>query len=91
MKKALFALLLAGFAPLAAGIVYALGTSSILVLLPCPVLGGMIAGPFLAGDGRGFIAAGLFGAARPVCAVVTVSAVDHGRVVYPVSCTVFDV
>ena len=42
-------LTLVGFVPLAAGIVYAVGTSSILVLLPCSVLGGMIAGPFLAG------------------------------------------
>lgn len=42
-------LTLIGFAPLAAGILYAVGTSSILVLLPCSFLGGMIAGPFLAG------------------------------------------
>lgn len=42
-------LTLVGFIPLAAGIVYAVGTSSILILLPCSVLGGMIAGPFLAG------------------------------------------
>ena len=42
-------LTLIGFIPLAAGIVYAVGTSSILTLLPCSVLGGMIAGPFLAG------------------------------------------
>lgn len=42
-------LTLIGFAPLTAGIIYAIGTSSVLVLLPCSVLGGMIAGPFLAG------------------------------------------
>ena len=42
-------LTLVGFVPLAMGIVYAVGTSSILVLLPCSILGGMIAGPFLAG------------------------------------------
>ena len=43
------ALTLAGFIPLAAGIVYAVGSSSILVLIPCSILGGMITGPFLAG------------------------------------------
>ena len=42
-------LTLLGFVPLAAGIIYAIGTSSILVLIPCSLLGGMIAGPFLAG------------------------------------------
>lgn len=42
-------LTLAGFAPLAAGVTYAIMSSSILVLLPCSILGGMIAGPFLAG------------------------------------------
>ena len=42
-------LTLIGFIPLAAGIVYAVGASSVLVLLPCSILGGMIAGPFLAG------------------------------------------
>lgn len=42
-------LTLAGFTPLAAGIGFALASSSILVLLPCSVLGGMAAGPFLAG------------------------------------------
>ena len=42
-------LTLVGFVPLAMGIVYAVGTSSILVLLPCSILGGMVAGPFLAG------------------------------------------
>ena len=41
-------LTLAGFAPLAAGIFYAAASSSLLVLLPCSILGGMIAGPFLA-------------------------------------------
>lgn len=40
---------LVGFAPLAAGIAYAVASSSILALLPCSVLGGMLAGPFLAG------------------------------------------
>ena len=40
---------LAGFVPLAAGIACSILTSSVLVLLPCSVLGGMIAGPFLAG------------------------------------------
>lgn len=42
-------LTLIGFVPLTAGIVYAVGISSVLVLLPCSILGGMIAGPFLAG------------------------------------------
>ena len=42
-------LTLVGFVPLAMGIVYAVGTSSILVLLPCSILGGMVTGPFLAG------------------------------------------
>lgn len=42
-------LTLTGFLPLAAGIFCAIGTSSVLVLLPCSLLGGMIAGPFLAG------------------------------------------
>ncbi len=42
-------LTLVGFLPLAAGIFYAVGTSSVLLLLPCSLLGGMIAGPFLAG------------------------------------------
>jgi len=42
-------LTLAGFAPLAAGIFYAVASASVLVLLPCSLLGGMIAGPFLAG------------------------------------------
>lgn len=40
---------LAGFAPLAAGITCAILASSVLVLIPCSSLGGMIAGPFLAG------------------------------------------
>lgn len=40
---------LAGFVPLAAGITCAILTSSVLVLIPCSILGGMIAGPFLAG------------------------------------------
>lgn len=42
-------LTMAGFAPLTAGISYAILSSSVLVLLPCSLLGGMIAGPFLAG------------------------------------------
>ncbi len=42
-------LTLAGFVPLAAGIAYSIAVSSVLVLLPCSILGGMIAGPFLAG------------------------------------------
>lgn len=42
-------LTLAGFAPLTAGISLAVVSSSVLVLLPCSILGGMIAGPFLAG------------------------------------------
>lgn len=42
-------LTLAGFAPLAAGISLAAPSGSILVLLPCSILGGMIAGPFLPG------------------------------------------
>lgn len=42
-------LTLAGFVPLAAGIFYAVASASLLVLLPCSLLGGMIAGPFLAG------------------------------------------
>ena len=42
-------LTLAGFAPLASGIFYAVASNSLLVLLPCSILGGMIAGPFLAG------------------------------------------
>ena len=40
---------LAGLVPLAGGIFYSIGVSSMLVLLPCSVVGGMIAGPFLAG------------------------------------------
>lgn len=42
-------LTLLGCAPLAAGIFYAIGVSSVLVLCPCAIAGGMIAGPFLAG------------------------------------------
>lgn len=42
-------LTLLGFAPLALGVFYAIASTSVLVLLPCSVLGGMIAGPFLAG------------------------------------------
>lgn len=42
-------LTLAGFAPLTAGISLAVASSSVLVLLPCSILGGMMAGPFLAG------------------------------------------
>ena len=40
---------LAGFVPLGVGIVYSIAVSSMLVLVPCSILGGMIAGPFLAG------------------------------------------
>lgn len=40
---------LAGLIPLAAGIICSIGTSSVLMLIPCSVLGGMIGGPFLAG------------------------------------------
>ena len=42
-------LTLADLAPLTAGISYAVMSSSVLVLLPCSLLGGIIAGPFLAG------------------------------------------
>lgn len=42
-------LTLGGFAPLAAGIFCAVQASSILVLIPCSLVGGMVAGPFLAG------------------------------------------
>lgn len=42
-------LTIVGFMPLAFGILYALLTSSVLVLLPCSLLGGLISGPFLAG------------------------------------------
>lgn len=42
-------LTLLGFAPLAAGIAYSVAVSSVLVLVPCSLAGGMIAGPFLAG------------------------------------------
>lgn len=42
-------LTLAGFAPLAAGVFYAVASASVLVLLPCSIAGGAIAGPFLAG------------------------------------------
>lgn len=40
---------LAGLVPLATGIVYSICVSSMLVLIPCSILGGVIAGPFLAG------------------------------------------
>lgn len=39
----------AGVLPLVGGIAYSVLTSSVLLLLPCSVLGGMIFGPFLAG------------------------------------------
>ena len=42
-------LTVAGALPLAAGIGYAILSSSILVLIPLSILGGMIWGPFLAG------------------------------------------
>ncbi len=38
-----------GFLPLSVGIFCAIASTSTLVLLPCSLLGGMIAGPFLAG------------------------------------------
>ena len=40
---------LAGLVPLVAGVIYSIGVSSVLVLIPCSILGGAIAGPFLAG------------------------------------------
>ena len=40
---------LLGLVPLAAGVFYSIAVSSMLVLVPCSILGGMIAGPFLAG------------------------------------------
>lgn len=40
---------LAGFLPFAAGVAYAMLSSSVLVLLPAGLAGGAIAGPFLAG------------------------------------------
>lgn len=43
------ALTILGLLPLAAGILLAIGSSSILVLLPCAAVGGMIFGPFLSG------------------------------------------
>lgn len=43
------ALTILGLLPLAAGILFAIGTSSILVLIPCAAVGGMIFGPFLSG------------------------------------------
>lgn len=42
-------LTLLGFLPLAAGIFFAVEASSVLVLVPCSIVGGMIAGPFLSG------------------------------------------
>lgn len=42
-------LTLIGFLPLAAGIFYAVGVSSLLVLVPCSIAGGAATGPFLAG------------------------------------------
>lgn len=43
------ALTLLGLVPLAVGILYAIGVSSILVLLPVSLLGGMVFGPFVSG------------------------------------------
>ncbi len=43
------ALTILGLLPLAAGIGLAIAASSILVLIPCAVVGGMIFGPFLSG------------------------------------------
>lgn len=40
---------LVGFLPLALGVFYAVMSTSLLVMLPCSILGGVIAGPFLAG------------------------------------------
>ena len=42
-------LTLLGFMPLTAGVAFAVMSSSVLVLLPCSFLGGVVAGPFLAG------------------------------------------
>jgi len=42
-------LTLVGFLPLSMGVFYAIASTSVLVLLPCSLLGGMFAGPFLAG------------------------------------------
>lgn len=42
-------LTLAGLVPLAVGIGYSIAVSSVLVLIPCSILGGAFAGPFLAG------------------------------------------
>lgn len=41
-------LTLLGLAPLAVGIFYSIAVSSVLLLLPCSLIGGMIAGPFVA-------------------------------------------
>ena len=38
-----------GLVPLAVGIFYSIAVSSVLVLIPCSLIGGMIGGPFLAG------------------------------------------
>lgn len=43
------ALTILGLLPLAAGILFAIAASSILVLIPCSLVGGMIFGPFLSG------------------------------------------
>ena len=40
---------LAGAVPLAAGVALSIMSSSVLLLIPCSILGGMIFGPFLAG------------------------------------------
>ena len=42
-------LTLVGAVPLAAGILFAVLSTSVLVLIPCSILGGMLFGPFLAG------------------------------------------
>lgn len=42
-------LTLLGFLPLSAGVFYSIAVSSVVVLLPCSILGGAAAGPFLAG------------------------------------------
>jgi len=46
---AINAITLLGFLPLAAGIFFAVQASSVLVLIPCSLAGGAVAGPFLSG------------------------------------------
>ena len=54
-------LTLAGFAPLAAGVFYAVASASVLVLLPCSIMDGTIGGPALAGRLRPLVEAELAG------------------------------